>query len=66
MKDLEIERVQVNAIGPATTRYAWASDMGEQFTTNTIVRLTTRGGLEGVGAARPIPSTPTTFRWPRL
>ena len=50
MKDLEIERVQVYAVGPETTRYTWASDMGEQFTTNTLVRLTTRGGLEGIGA----------------
>lgn len=50
MKDLEIERVQVYAIGPETTRYTWASDMGEQFMTNNVVRLTTRGGLEGIGA----------------
>ncbi|MBI1892683.1 MAG: mandelate racemase/muconate lactonizing enzyme family protein [Candidatus Rokubacteria bacterium] len=51
MKDLEIERVQVYAVGPETERYAWASDMGEQFMTNNIVRITTRGGLEGVGAS---------------
>jgi len=50
MKDLEIERVQVYAVGPETTRYTWASDMGEQFMTNNIVRLTTRGGLEGIGS----------------
>lgn len=51
MSDLEIERVQVYAVGPETPRYAWAEGMPEQFMTNTIVRLTTRGGLEGVGAA---------------
>ncbi len=51
MTDLEIERVDVSVIGPDTTRYTWASDMGEQFMTNTLVRLTTRGGLEGIAAA---------------
>ncbi len=51
MKDLEIERIDVTVVGPETTRYTWASDMGEQFMTNTLVRLRTRGGLEGVAAA---------------
>jgi len=48
MKDLEIERVSVHVVGPETERHAWASDMHTQYMTNTIVRLTTRGGLEGV------------------
>jgi L-alanine-DL-glutamate epimerase-like enolase superfamily enzyme len=47
----EIDRVQVYAVGPETPRYAWAEGMHEQFMTNNIVRLTTRCGLEGVGAA---------------
>jgi L-alanine-DL-glutamate epimerase-like enolase superfamily enzyme len=47
----EIERVEVYAVGPETPRYAWVEGMPEQFMTNNIVRLTTRGGLEGVGAA---------------
>ncbi|MBV8651255.1 MAG: mandelate racemase/muconate lactonizing enzyme family protein, partial [Alphaproteobacteria bacterium] len=51
MSDLTIERVQVYAVGPETPRYAWAEGMPEQFMTNNMVRLTTRGGLEGVGAA---------------
>lgn len=51
MNDLEIERVRVYAVGPDTPRYAWAEGMPEQFMTNNIVRLTTRGGLEGVGGA---------------
>jgi L-alanine-DL-glutamate epimerase-like enolase superfamily enzyme len=51
MSELEIERVQVYAVGPETTRYTWASDMGEQFMTHNVIRLTTRGGLEGVAAA---------------
>ena len=48
MKDLEIERVSVHVVGPETERHAWASDMHTQYMTNTIVRLKTRGGLEGV------------------
>ncbi len=51
MNDLEIERVEITVVGPDTTRYTWASDMGEQFMTHTLVRLTTRGGLEGIAGA---------------
>ena len=48
MKDLEIEHVSVQVVGPETERHAWASDMHAQYMTNTIVRLRTRGGLEGI------------------
>jgi L-alanine-DL-glutamate epimerase-like enolase superfamily enzyme len=51
MMDLEIERVQIAVVGPDTTRYTWASDMSEQFMTNTLIRLTTREGLDGNAAA---------------
>jgi L-alanine-DL-glutamate epimerase-like enolase superfamily enzyme len=51
MSELEIERVQVYAVGPETTRYTWASDMAEQFMTHNVIRLTARSGLEGVAAA---------------
>jgi L-alanine-DL-glutamate epimerase-like enolase superfamily enzyme len=51
MNDLEIERVQVYAVGPETKRYTWATDHTEQFVTNTIARITTKGGLEGIGGA---------------
>ena len=51
MSDLEIERVQVYAVGPETTRYTWASDMADQFMTHNVIRITTRGGLEGIAAA---------------
>lgn len=51
MKDLSIERAEVFVVGPETPRYAWASDMTEQFMANTVLRLTTRGGLEGVAGA---------------
>jgi L-alanine-DL-glutamate epimerase-like enolase superfamily enzyme len=51
MTELEIDRIQVYAVGPETPRYAWAEGMNEQFMTNNIVRLTTSDGLEGFGAA---------------
>ena len=51
MRDLEIERIQVYAVGPETTRYTWASDMAEQFMTHNMIRITTRDGLEGIAAA---------------
>ena len=51
MTELEIDRIQVYAVGPETPRYAWAEGMNEQFMTNNIVRLTTSDGLEGIGAA---------------
>jgi L-alanine-DL-glutamate epimerase-like enolase superfamily enzyme len=51
MTELEIDRIQVYAVGPQTPRYAWAEGMPEQYMTNTIVRLTTREGHEGIGAA---------------
>jgi L-alanine-DL-glutamate epimerase-like enolase superfamily enzyme len=48
MKDLIIESAEVFVVGPETERYAWALDMPEQFMTNTILRLRTKGGLEGI------------------
>jgi L-alanine-DL-glutamate epimerase-like enolase superfamily enzyme len=51
MRDLAIERIKVYAIGPETERLAWASDMSVQYMTLTILRLTTRGGLEGIAGA---------------
>jgi L-alanine-DL-glutamate epimerase-like enolase superfamily enzyme len=51
MSDLTIDRIQVYVVGPETTRYAWADDMPEQFMSNIILRLTTKGGLEGFAGA---------------
>jgi L-alanine-DL-glutamate epimerase-like enolase superfamily enzyme len=54
MDELEIERVQVYAVGPQTERFTWAENHTPQYVTNTIVRMTTRGGLEGVGGAMSV------------
>lgn len=50
-RDLEIDRVEVLVVGPPTERHAWALGMDEQFMSHTILRLFTRGGLEGVAGA---------------
>jgi L-alanine-DL-glutamate epimerase-like enolase superfamily enzyme len=51
MGDLAIDRAEVWVVGPETDRYAWALGMPDQFMCNTILRLTTKGGLEGVAGA---------------
>jgi L-alanine-DL-glutamate epimerase-like enolase superfamily enzyme len=51
MRDLAIERAEVLVVGPETERYAWALGMSEQYMANTVLRLHTRGGLEGVAGA---------------
>jgi L-alanine-DL-glutamate epimerase-like enolase superfamily enzyme len=48
MKDLIIDRAEIHVVGPETQRFAWAHDMPEQYMTNTILRLRTKGGLEGI------------------
>ena len=54
MHEHDIERVRVYAVGPETERYTWATDHAEQFVTNTIARITTRGGMEGVAGAMSV------------
>ena len=51
MDELAIDRAEVWVVGPETERYAWALEMGEQFMAQTIVRLTTKGGLQGIAGA---------------
>src|SRR3954462_3859099 len=48
MDDLAIDRAEVWVAGPETERYAWAQEMGEQFMAQTILRLTTKDGLQGI------------------
>jgi L-alanine-DL-glutamate epimerase-like enolase superfamily enzyme len=51
MSDLAIDRAEVWVVGPETERYAWALEMPDQYMSNTILKLTTKGGLEGVAGA---------------
>lgn len=50
MSDDIIERVRVYAVGPNPPQYRWALDMKPQFVTLTLLRVTTKGGIEGIGA----------------
>ena len=43
---MKVERV----VGPEVKRYTWSHDIPEQYMTNTIVRIYTDDGGEGVGA----------------
>lgn len=47
---MRIDRVEVRAVAPRVQRYTWSHDLPEQYMTNTIVRVFTDAGVEGVGA----------------
>jgi L-alanine-DL-glutamate epimerase-like enolase superfamily enzyme len=59
MRDERIDRAEVFVVGPDTERYTWAEGMSGQYMANIILRLTTKGGLEGVAGAAMI--TPHGF-----
>lgn len=46
---MKIERVEVTVIGPETRRYTWSEDLPEQYQSNTLIRIFTDEGIEGVG-----------------
>ncbi len=46
---MQIERVEVRVVAPKVQRFTWSHDLQEQYMTNTIVRITTEDGAEGVG-----------------
>ncbi len=46
---MQIERVEVMVVAPEVQRFTWSHDLDEQYMTNTIVRITTKDGHEGVG-----------------
>ena len=45
---MKIVRVEVRVVGAPVERYTWSHDLPEQYMTNTIVRLTTDEGPQGV------------------
>jgi len=59
MTDLQIDRAEVFVVAPEVERYTWAEGMSDQFMSNIIVKLTTKGGHEGVAGAAMI--TPHSF-----
>ena len=58
---MKIERVEVRVVAPKVERYTWSHDLPEQYMTNTIVRVYTDDGAEGVGAV----SNYTSFDYDR-
>ena len=46
---MKIEHIEVRAVGPETQRHTWSHDLPEQYMTNTLVRIFTDSGIEGVG-----------------
>ena len=46
---MQIERVEVRVVAPQVQRFTWSHDVPEQHMTNTIVRVFTDEGVEGVG-----------------
>ena len=47
---MQIERVEVQVVGPETRRYTWSHDLPEQFQSNTILRLFTDSGPVAMAA----------------
>ncbi len=46
---MQIDRVEVLAVAPDVQRFTWSHDLPEQYMTNTLVRIYTDDGIEGVG-----------------
>lgn len=61
MKDLTIDRIEIQVVEPDTERLAWSEEMHGQFMSNTIVRVTTREGVVGVAGG----SSCTSFGFDR-
>jgi L-alanine-DL-glutamate epimerase-like enolase superfamily enzyme len=59
MNDFAIDRAEVFVVGPDVTRYTWAEGMAAQYMANIVLRLTTRGGHQGIAGAAMI--TPHCF-----
>ena len=47
---MQIERVEVRVVGPEERRDTWSHDLPAQYQSNTLIRLFTDDGVEGVAA----------------
>ena len=45
---MKIERIEVRAVAPPVERFTWSDDLPDQYATNTVVRIFTDDGVEGV------------------
>ena len=46
---MRIDRVEVRVVAPEVQRFTWSHDLPQQYMTNTLVRIGTDQGLEGIG-----------------
>ncbi|HAB11817.1 MAG TPA: hypothetical protein DCE47_09020, partial [Planctomycetaceae bacterium] len=46
--DMKITRIEVRTVAPEVQRFTWSFDLPEQFMTNTVVKIETDTGVEGV------------------
>jgi L-alanine-DL-glutamate epimerase-like enolase superfamily enzyme len=46
---MRIDKVEVRVVAPQVQRYTWSHDLPEQFMTNTLVRVFTDAGVDGLG-----------------
>ena len=47
---MKITRIEVRSVAPEVQRFTWSFDLPEQFMTNTVVKIETDHGIDGVGA----------------
>lgn len=45
---MKISKIEVRAVAPPVDRFTWSDDLPDQYSTNTIVRIFTDEGIEGV------------------
>ena len=45
---MKITKVEVRAVAPPVDRFTWSDDLPDQYSTNTVVRIYTDEGVEGV------------------
>jgi len=50
----KIDHAEVYLVGPETEKFTWAEGMSDQYMVNIILRLHTKGGLEGLAGAAMI------------
>ncbi len=55
------DRVEVRVVGPEVQRFSWSHDLPEQYMTNTVVRIFTDEGVEGIGGV----SNYTSYKYDR-
>lgn len=45
---MKITRIEVRTVAPEVQRFTWSFDLPEQFMTNTVVKIETDAGVQGV------------------